>query len=148
MRGNAVHRFLHLVSLEQDLADSRIVAEVITDLAAQGRLQPAEAKLINPEVVARFFATDLGQMILAAGTQVEREVPFALALPEQTAWGDEDLIVVRGIIDMILPSPQGLVIVDFKTDNVAPEDVPYYAQRYLAQVRYYAQGLTRIPKAP
>ncbi len=165
-RGSAVHRFMQLVPLQANLVDPRPVKAAIDTLALRGQIAREEARLIEPEVVASFFATDLGQLILTNCGTVQREIPFTIALPlnevgpptcpdtrESSALakrpksGTDDFTVLRGIIDLVVNGPQGLVVVDFKTDTIAQEAVYEYAARYFAQVRYYIKALEIVRKA-
>jgi ATP-dependent exoDNAse (exonuclease V) beta subunit len=78
-----------------------------------------------------------------------REVPFALA------WGADgcappnggdpmDLIMVRGRIDLLVPLPQGLAIVDYKTDNVGSQWIAQRAGSYRAQMGLYRQAIEQV----
>ncbi|GAG25778.1 unnamed protein product, partial [marine sediment metagenome] len=58
-----------------------------------------------------------------------------------------DTIIVQGIIDMLIRTPQGLVIIDFKTDRVIPGQVTERAELYRRQLEYYSRAATAILKS-
>ncbi|TAK21945.1 MAG: hypothetical protein EPO26_13270 [Chloroflexota bacterium] len=59
-----------------------------------------------------------------------REVPFALSL---------DGTLIEGRIDLVIEDDGGrLIVIDFKTDRVAPMEVRDHARRYRPQVGLYA----------
>jgi ATP-dependent exoDNAse (exonuclease V) beta subunit len=57
-----------------------------------------------------------------------------------------DTIIVQGIIDLLIRTPQGLVIIDFKTDNITTKQVPQRAELYRQQLELYAQAASAILK--
>jgi RecB family exonuclease len=75
--------------------------------------------------------SELGRRGLAA-QRVEREFEFLLAIGET---------IVEGRIDLWFEDAGELVLVDYKTDAVQPEDVPYRVEEYALQMRLYALAL-------
>ena len=51
-------------------------------------------------------------------------------------------ILVQGIIDVYFEEPDGLVVLDYKTDRV--RDAGELKERYHAQLDYYARALERM----
>jgi ATP-dependent helicase/nuclease subunit A len=87
------------------------------------------------ELADRFTSSDLGRQA-AQSSRVEREFDFLLALED---------VVLRGQIDLWFDS----CIVDYKTDDLTPEEVPARAQAYALQLQLYAIAIERlIGKAP
>ena len=106
-----------------------------------------------------FFESKLGQSILEACPAVWREWSFTFAIP-LSQWqlynpdkaqpkivSDDDSIIVQGIIDILAQTPRGLLIVDFKTDNVTPDQVTERAEFYRRQLELYSMAATAILKA-
>jgi len=56
-------------------------------------------------------------------------------------------VIVQGIIDMLARTPTGLVIVDFKTDNITAAQVADRAKAYYEQLELYARAAKTILKA-
>jgi ATP-dependent helicase/nuclease subunit A len=85
---------------------------------------------------------------------VLREWPFTFALPASqfdnslhaSHFTSDENIIVQGIIDMLVRTPQGLVIIDFKTDNVTPGQVHERAELYRSQLDLYSRAASAILK--
>jgi ATP-dependent exoDNAse (exonuclease V) beta subunit len=56
--------------------------------------------------------------------------------------------MVRGRLDVLVPGDNGLTIVDFKTDAVAPEMVAERVERHRPQVEQYRQAVQAITGTP
>ena len=57
-------------------------------------------------------------------------------------------VLLQGVVDCALLEPDGITIIDFKTDRVTEETVAATAERYSLQVRTYADALSRIYEMP
>jgi ATP-dependent helicase/nuclease subunit A len=60
----------------------------------------------------------------------------------------DESIVIQGIIDMLIQTPQGLVVIDFKTDNITASQAPQRAELYRGQLDLYARAASAILKTP
>jgi len=128
------------------LADNAITASVISQ--------------IDTEAILAFFHSDLGQMVFDTQNTIFREWPFTFALPasfvarrsslvaratsHESRGTDDEVIIVQGIIDMLIQTPQGLVIIDFKTDNVTSSQVNQRAELYRRQLDLYSRAASTI----
>jgi ATP-dependent helicase/nuclease subunit A len=96
---------------------------------------------------------------------VWREWPFTFAVPA-SQWSEpvspqaclgvchsresgnpassNDYIIVQGIIDLLIKTPKGLLVIDFKTDDVSPDYVSHRAELYRSQLALYAQAAIAI----
>ena len=108
-------------------------------------------------------------MALDPKNKVERDWPFTFALPalelpnsnhepritnhESRTTNDarrtthDETIVVQGIIDMLIQTPQGLVVIDFKTDDISAGQVTGRAELYRQQLNLYARAASAILKS-
>ena len=82
-------------------------------------------------LVRRAFASQAAQRAREA-TRAMREVPFAFRA---------DGVTVEGFIDLLLETPDGIEIVDWKTDAIAAEEVPKRLQQYELQAGLYVLGV-------
>ncbi len=82
----------------------------------------------------QFESSDLGRRA-ATATHIEREFDFLLAIED---------VVLRGQIDLWFED----VIVDYKTDNVSPEETQSRAQAYELQLQLYAIAVERLSGRP
>ena len=51
---------------------------------------------------------------------------------------------LQGVIDCCFTGPEGLTVVDFKTDRLRPGEEPGHSERYRAQIEAYSAALSRI----
>jgi ATP-dependent helicase/nuclease subunit A len=147
--GSAVHLVFQYLPLSISV-DVAAVEKTIARLVAENLLAADIAQKINPTAVAHFFTTEPGQLAIRNAAAVHREWPFTIAL-EVSALGlacPDESVVVQGIIDMIIPTQEGLVIVDFKTDKIRSDAVADLAKQYFRQIALYARAAERILKKP
>lgn len=57
-------------------------------------------------------------------------------------------MLLQGVEDAWFETPDGLVIVDYKTDRIRPDAVPERTAYYAAQLRAYAGAMARITGRP
>lgn len=143
-RGTATHLALRYLELGA-LTTPEAAREAVDRLAAAGKLSACEAAAVDAAGLCRFALSPLGRRI-AAAPRVLREFPFALLCPAERffpgAEGEE--LLLQGVVDCCLIEPDGAVIVDYKTDCIAPEAAPERAKRYAAQLETYAWAVSRI----
>ena len=125
--GSTVHRALEILDLRET-----------TDQAVNRATTAASAELRIPhmagEVRSRVQAALTAPIIeLAATRRHWKEVPIVAELSGR---------VVEGVIDLIVDTDDGLVIVDYKTDSAqTAADITAKAHYYTPQIRAYAQAL-------
>ena len=151
--GTAHHRFLQGLDLARAGSADELRAEAAR-LCAAGVLSAAEADALDLNALASFWASELGRRICRQDTQVRRELPFtarlapadleAAGLPMPGELAGDDFLVVQGVIDLAVFTPQSLWLVDFKTDEVAERDLPGKVTAYGPQLKLYALALERI----
>jgi ATP-dependent helicase/nuclease subunit A len=59
----------------------------------------------------------------------------------------DESIVIQGIIDMLIQTPQGLIVIDFKTDNISASHATQRAELYRGQLDLYARAAAKILNA-
>ncbi len=132
--GALVHAVLALVPLDATPAAVDAVA------AQQARVLAAEAA--EAQAAARLVSAALAHAALvplrdaAARGALRREVPVALA--ESTG------VIVEGVVDAAFRTPDGWVVVDFKTDADPGEAL----DAYRGQIRLYARAIARATGQP
>jgi ATP-dependent helicase/nuclease subunit A len=154
--GRSIGSVTHLVLSQIDLSKAitpESITRLINQLAAQGQIAQSLAQYIDIDSIIKFFKTDLGQMALDKNNTVFREWPFTFALPasqwteteaHDTGRTTQDYIIIQGIIDLLVETPDGLVIVDFKTDDVPADKLTGRAELYRGQLDIYAQAAGAI----
>lgn len=136
-RGSALHRFMELLDVNAlRTGDLRAqLTEQAERAAAQQCMtrEQADAVISGMEEIARFFEGPLGRA-MRNGAAFFREKPFELRMDEE---GQTRL--VQGVIDLIVQTDEGAVLVDYKTDHTGldPDSV---RRRHGAQVRLYRRA--------
>ena len=72
-------------------------------------------------------------------------------MDDGTHYGDGlegEQVLLQGVVDCALLEPDGITIIDFKTDRVTEATVSAAAERYSLQVQTYADALSRIYEMP
>ena len=124
--GDAVHRVMEVV----DLAAPGKLAPLIAAVCSEFGLPDREAEVRT--LVERCLASPVTARALVA-RQMWREVPFTIP------W--EDGLAV-GRMDMLFEEDGRLVIVDYKTDTVAPEAIEAAVESHRSQAEMYAAAAT------
>ncbi len=142
----------HLIISELDLAGSitkEAIKKKVEQLLADGAILPAVAEQIDAESILAFFDSELGRLTLNKANTVWREWPFTFALPA-SEWENssvtEDTIVVQGIIDLLVRTAQGVVVIDFKTDKIKAGQAQERAELYRRQLELYSKAACAILK--
>ncbi len=149
--GTATHLVFENLPLDKK-PQAEDVRQVIEMLKKLGAITEHVAALINIEQVLSFFDTEPGRLLFAEGVKVYREYPFTIGLSPKdcgfTADGQDmgEDIIVQGIIDLLLITPEGMVVVDFKTDNITAAAIDARADIYKRQLRLYSYAVSRILK--
>ena len=152
-RGIATHRFLQLVDLSRP-CDPDDLEQQYRALKEMGRLAVTEAPAVMLDGVAWFFGTELGQCIRNRVNDVRREIAFvSRAEPEHldslVAGRDHrDVVLVRGMVDLVLIDPDYLEILDYKTDTIAPAECETRVQAYRSQMEAYVAAMQSIYRRP
>ena len=143
-KGTAVHAVMQYIDFHTP-AVPEAVEQAVAALAARRLLTPQQAAAVDCAMVARFLASPLAQRIRDA-RQVWREYRFTLltdaALYDPQAAEEE--LMLQGVVDCAFEMPEGLVVVDFKTDRITPQQQPERAQRYRPQLEAYALALGQV----
>ena len=117
-------------------------------LAAQKFLTPEQAGSVQTERIVRLFASPFGARILEAKT-LRREFKFSILTDagEYVRGAEGEQVMLQGVVDCFWLEPDGIVLVDFKTDKTpyGPEE---RAAHYAPQLRAYAKALSRMYGLP
>jgi ATP-dependent helicase/nuclease subunit A len=125
--GRAVHAAIQSLPLDADDAAIAAFARAQAVAEAIPHRQPAVERLV------RWVVRDSEAWRRARSAQrAMREVPFAL----QT-----DGKVLEGFVDLVIQTEDGIEIVDWKTDQISPSEVPGRLKQYELQAGLYVHGL-------
>ena len=143
-KGTAVHAVMQYIDFATPpTADA--VAQEVEKLRQRRLLTAQQTAAVDCGMVARFLGSPLAERIRQAD-RVWREYRFALltdaALYDEAVSGEE--LLLQGVVDCAFETPQGLTVVDFKTDRITPEETAARAERYRPQLEAYALALGKV----
>ena len=146
--GTVVHTVMQYIRYDA-CTDEEGVHRELQRLVQQKYLTPEQLETVPCREIAAFFATPLGQK-LRASKEVLREFKFSIlddGADYDAALAGEQ-ILLQGVVDCALLEPDGITVVDFKTDHVTCDTVSERASHYRPQVLAYANALQRIYRKP
>ncbi len=149
-RGSAYHRVLELLDFQADFDEKTLEAQV-ESMAKGGLLDRDMADCIRVEDLCTFLATDSARRMKAADKRGElyREQPFVLGVGADEIYpgaDPEEMVLVQGIIDVYFEEPEGIVVLDYKTDQVS--EAKELVDKYHGQLDYYAKALEQMLQKP
>jgi ATP-dependent helicase/nuclease subunit A len=142
-RGSLYHRVMQHLDLYSPL-DAEGMTGQIQSLIRQGILSEDQARQLRSASIARFFRSEAGRIALVNRERVYREWPFTVILPDPSGEGT----LVQGIVDMLVETEAGFVLVDFKTDKMPPGGPAELVNRYRGQLGHYAMAVESILGKP
>ena len=149
-RGSAYHKLLELLDFTVDYDVENLIAAV-QQLRQEGRLTDEMAECIRPKDILRFLGCRSGKRMADAARngKLYKEQPFVLSVDASEIYPEDcsgEKILVQGIIDVYFEEPDGLVVLDYKTDKVRTGNE--LKEKYHAQLDYYAQALEQLTEKP
>ncbi len=145
-RGTAVHHIMQFISFEKGVN----VADELDRLVEWKFITQQEAASADISAIEKFFASDIYARILNSA-DVHREMRFLTEIPagrfEKEMQGIKGAdIIVQGAVDLCFEEPDGIVVLDFKTDR---QDDPQKLKDYYAeQLNIYATAVEKIFNKP
>ena len=148
-RGVATHLVLQYMDFEKGRSRKGIREET-ERLRNEKFISAREAEAVNVSAIERLFKSELGQRMLKAEKPL-REFRFSLLLDADKLYtgAEDEQLLLQGVVDCCIEEEGGLVIIDYKTDNVrTEEEILARAELYRGQLMAYAEALTRIFRKP
>lgn len=159
-RGSAYHKLLELLDFTADYGAERRdeyneseqkLTAAVEQLRQEGRLTDEMAECIRPRDILRFLGCGSGRRMADAARngKLYKEQPFVLSVDASEIYPEDrsgEKILVQGIIDVYFEEPDGLVVLDYKTDKVKTGNE--LKEKYHAQLEYYAQALEQLTEKP
>ncbi|MBP2241116.1 ATP-dependent helicase/nuclease subunit A [Cytobacillus eiseniae] len=154
-RGTAMHMVLQHLNFRANIT-AVSVEEKMDEMVRKELLSVEQREAIDPALVVHFFETEIGKRLVQAPV-INREIPFSLAFPASEIYldwqGEEETVLIQGIIDCVFEDEQGLVLLDYKTDGITErfkggfaEAKPVLEDRYRIQIDMYTRALEQILK--
>ena len=140
-RGTIYHNILEHMDMKKASEEGEeYIKELILQMTEDELLLDEEAKVIDIKKIAKFAASNLGER-MARSKSLSKEKHFNLKTVHQ---GKE--IIVQGIIDCFFEEEDGLVLVDYKTGNLADVKAgkeEAIRERYKVQMDLYKDALQK-----
>lgn len=150
-RGTAAHTLLQHMDFTR-AGDPSAIREQIDRLIHRQLLTAEQAATINiDDILWLTTASELAPLLTSPQSDLLREMPFYLAMdhPRCPAADDPlDCLMVRGRIDLVIAQPDGLTIVDYKTDRVGRHTIDQRAADYREQVSLYRRAIENAANQP
>ena len=150
-RGTAYHRALECLSFHElhSLSDTK---KALLSLYEQGYLDQESYEWINPWDIWKFVESPLGKSMAKAQAEgrLFKEQQFMIGVPasEMGHEDSEELVLVQGVIDAFIEEPEGLLLIDYKTDRISGKDKEMgkerLKERYRTQIDCYERALCQI----
>ncbi len=145
-RGTVMHNFL---SCADHIAAQKDLEAEIRRMTSARYFTEAEAKSLDRRAIRAYYDSELFARI-SKSDWVRREFPFLMDMGREEL-GElfpdmgEHRITVQGIADLIFEEDDAIILVDYKTDNLEPEEI---VAKYRPQLLLYQMILNRLLKKP
>jgi len=138
-RGNAYHKLLQKMHYENIGKFSDIKNFIREEISLLKNKKYRE--LIDIDDIVKFLNTNLGGEFVKQHQNLKRENQFIMGLSAKEAGmgSSDETILIQGVIDAYIENENGIILVDYKTDNVNNEDV--LINRYRSQLMLYKKSL-------
>ena len=149
--GTAHHLFMQFCDFSAASAPGGVARE-LERLTDKRILSPAQAKAVDASKIEAFFTSDLYSGLMARHP-VRREFKFSVLVPAAryfpaAADAPGEKVLLQGVIDCLIDTPEGYVILDFKTDRVSEAGLAARAAQYGPQLDAYALAVREIFDRP
>jgi ATP-dependent helicase/nuclease subunit A len=155
--GIAHHSFLQFLALDK-AADERHLRAEANRMVEAGLLTTEQAAALDFPGLQGFWNSDVGGEVLAQRAHICRELPFTARFSEQelaVITGEpiepglqNEFVVVQGVADLVVLLPGEMWLVDFKTDELRPNELAERTRIYRPQLQIYGAALEKIYRRP
>lgn len=148
-RGTAIHLVMEHLDFGCDGSEAA-VREQIDAMRGKRLLTPEQAEAADARMIARFLQSDIAARIRAS-EKVEREYRFSIlasARDYDERADTSDQVLLQGVVDCFFEEDGALVVLDFKTDRITPDETAERSAYYKPQLDAYAAALSRILQMP
>lgn len=143
-RGTVYHGIMERLDFVRASAEGiPYITQTMSRIKEDGIFTDEEIKAVSPEKINAFFGTELGKRAAAAAEQnrLFREQTFEAKM--QVSGED---VLVQGVIDCCFEEPDGIVLLDYKTNYVdrslgIDEEIKRVVSMYETQLDIYSDAL-------
>ncbi len=144
--GTAMHKVMELIDFQR--TDMASIRNQIDEMFDKEIFAGSLKSYISIKKIYQMLNSNIGRRMAAADSagMLYRERQFYISMKPDEIWknkeNSEDIVVVQGIIDAYFIEEGQVVLLDYKTDNVA--DMEALVKRYSVQLKQYASTIERI----
>ncbi len=150
-KGTIMHFVIQHLDLQALKNNSSIeaITEQVNHMVSKDLLTRNQVESLNLSLIVNFFNSDLGKRMLSSSS-ISREIPFNIEISCEDinkASGDllrGETVLLQGVIDCYFEEYDGIVLIDFKTDQVRDGYEDAAKERYKLQMDYYTKALERL----
>ncbi len=151
-RGLLTHRVLEHLNFNVAV-DAAGLDQELQRMTTAGMTTSQECEMLDRDSLLWFLKTPLADTIRSAGEAYQRE--FYYTASESPSYFDrtvdsdkDDFVLVRGIVDGIIPFDDSIEIVDFKTDTISADQVQERVKNYRSQMELYTRAMSHLWEKP
>jgi ATP-dependent helicase/nuclease subunit A len=147
-RGTAFHLVMQHLPIQAGTSEKQ-VHELLESLVDRRILSAEQRQGVEAPVIAAFCGTPLYSR-LSEALQVWREVPFTYGIDAATVYpgaiepSATETVIIQGVIDCLFSEEDGLVLVDYKTDDLRGSEAAEAAEKHRFQVEKYCEAVQSI----
>lgn len=142
-RGSATHLVMQYLDFENCLHNG--VGSEVSRLLEKGFITKEQASAIQIAEIERLLRSELGERICRH--TLAREMKFSILLPAERCIQNAppgEKLMLQGVADCILSEPDGLTLLDYKTDRIQSGNEAERAKYYLEQMRTYCMAVEEL----
>lgn len=145
-RGTAYHRILELLDFTATYTEKELNT-AIASFVKENKITDEAAKAVGRKGILTFLGSECAGRIRKAALEgkLKKEQPFVFGIPASRIYdvseGNEETILIQGIIDLYFEEDGEIVLLDYKTDWVKKEEE--LREKYRIQLDYYAEALEK-----
>ena len=144
-KGTAMHKFLQYADLFNAQTDPEAEKSILVEA---GYLTAGQAECISDEDIRRFTQSAVFEHCKNAESLL-REYRFSVNIPASMidpAYPADESVILQGAIDCIITEPDGIIIVDYKTDRIS--SMTELGKRYSKQLLLYKTAAEQLFDRP
>ncbi|WP_141433156.1 helicase-exonuclease AddAB subunit AddA [Bacillus sp. 03113] len=154
-KGTAMHLVMQHLDVKKPLTVDHI-QDQLDELISKELLTEEQRMVIDPTVIIEFFDSEIGKRLMNA-KKIDKEIPFSFSYPASKAYsdwrGEEEAVLIQGIVDCFFEDEKGTVLLDYKTDTITgrykggfTEAQRILESKYRVQMDLYAEAIENITK--
>ncbi len=154
--GTLMHKAMELIDFTSLFPSEDSIRQRIQSLSAKKMFTEEETKILlshrrnrNPVRALLTFAEGPLCEAMKNAKYIWKEMPFSILLPARSFYEhceDGEKIFLQGVMDCLLETKDGLIIIDYKTDHTMTEEE--LKHHYKIQLQVYGEAAEKLLQKP